>query len=1044
MKIAVCLVMAGLAAGALAQTVLVESESFAEHGGWVLDTQSIEQMGSPYLLAHGLGSPVADASTAVVFPQAGSYRLWVRTRDWVPEHAGDPGQFKVVLNDTELAPVFGIGPGLWHWQDGGVVSIDDPSNNVVRLRDLTGFDGRCDAIAFCADTNEAPPDDGAALAAWRAAALGEATDPEVTESFDFVVVGGGLAGCAAAIAAGSNGLSVALLQDRPYVGGNASREIRVATLGVVRHPIVQTLRNSAGNSSENASTYDNQRLAAVTNAPNVHLFLHWRAYGVQTNASGRITAVDARHVRTGARRRFLAPLFADCTGDGWIGYWAGAAWRMGREARSEFNESLAPVAHDAMTMGSSLMWYSRSAASPTGFPEVAWAMDVAGTAANTDGGWNWEYGLNRNTIADAEAIRDHLLRAIYGNFYNAKLLPANANLVLGWVPYIAGKRESRRLIGDHLLTENDVREHVFFEDAVATESRDIDLHYTQAGGPDYRTYAAYTKIEPYYIPFRSLYARDVPNLMMAGRCFSCTHVGLGSPRVMHTGGQMGVAVGCAAAVCKAHGIEPRDLYRSEAHTLELQSRIGGTWPDRPLPFTDVVDNSETSRGATVIGTWTSSDSNTGYYYTNYLHDGNSGKGTKSVCFTPELPVAGEYRVFLRWSAADNRATDVPVTIVTNGPSLVPQDAPHIRRGSPTTTYNDTELLVGRVAANNWIRGLLDFDLSSIPDDARIHAVELLLTIHARDTSSATDWVGADGLRLYRLTEEFAPTQVTWSNRASGTPWTTAGGTFDTNALAIIAAPTNPSEVVAGERFVLHGLPAFADAVQQALASDRLQLVLRTPTIETGYDARKIYRFASEAFADASWRPQLVIAYTAPGVGAVEVIVNQTQNGGAWNDLGTYALAAGRRAHVIIGNTNTSGYVIADAAAFALPGSTADDRDGDGLPNWWERFFFLGETNAVPDEDVDVDGWSNYWEFFLGTDPQDARSRFSVREMLGNMGGGFVISWPSASNRTYRIESTTDLQAGFTNLVSGIPATPPLNTYTVTVDHATQFFRVAPE
>ena len=382
--------MAGLAAGALAQTVLVESESFAEQGGWVLDTQSIEQMGSPYLLAHGLGVPVADASTAVVFPQAGPYRLWVRTRDWVPEHAEDPGQFKVVLNDTELVPVFGIGSGLWHWQDGGVVDIADPSNNVVRLKDLTGFDGRCDALAFCANTNEVPPDDGSALAAWRAAALGEATDPEVTESFDFVVVGGGLAGCAAAIAAGSNGLSVALLQDRPYVGGNASREIRVATLGVVRHPIVETLRNSAGNSSENASTYDNQRLAAVTNAPHVHLFLNWRAYGVQTNASGRITAVDARHVRTGARRRFLAPLFADCTGDGWIGYWAGAAWRMGREARSEYNESLAPVTGDTMTMGNSLMWYSLTAAEPTGFPAVAWAMDVAGTAANTDGGWNWE------------------------------------------------------------------------------------------------------------------------------------------------------------------------------------------------------------------------------------------------------------------------------------------------------------------------------------------------------------------------------------------------------------------------------------------------------------------------------------------------------------------------------------------------------------------------------------------------------------------------------------------------------------------------------
>lgn len=203
--------------------------------------------------------------------------------------------------------------------------------------------------------------------------------------FDFVVVGGGIAGTCAAIAAAERGLSVALIQDRPVLGGNASGEIRVKTEGEKRHRIVSAVANDYTNTDPKAAAADAARMAVVAEYPTLRLFTGRRAYGVETGVGRRIRAVDARRVDSGERRRFRAPLFADCTGDGWIGFRAGASYRMGREAAGEFGESLAPAAADEMAMGNSLMWRSRRMDSPQSFPEVPWAMSVAGSAAETGG-----------------------------------------------------------------------------------------------------------------------------------------------------------------------------------------------------------------------------------------------------------------------------------------------------------------------------------------------------------------------------------------------------------------------------------------------------------------------------------------------------------------------------------------------------------------------------------------------------------------------------------------------------------------------------------
>ena len=210
-----------------APVVLLEAEQFADLGGWVVDQQFMDQMGSPYLLAHGLGEPVRDAETTVQFPAAGKYRVWVRTRDWVApwKAPGAPGRFKLLVNGKPLSTTFGTEGAAWHWQDGGTVKVGREAK--VALHDLTGFEGRCDAVLFARDLSFTPPNDLPALAALRREALGLPEAPEDGGSYDLAVVGGGIAGTSAALSAARLGLRVALLQDRPVLGGNNSSEVRV-------------------------------------------------------------------------------------------------------------------------------------------------------------------------------------------------------------------------------------------------------------------------------------------------------------------------------------------------------------------------------------------------------------------------------------------------------------------------------------------------------------------------------------------------------------------------------------------------------------------------------------------------------------------------------------------------------------------------------------------------------------------------------------------------------------------------------------------------
>jgi hypothetical protein len=244
-------------------------------------------------------------------------------------------------------------------------------------------------------------------------------------------------------------------------------------------------------------------------------------------------------------------------------------------------------------MGSSVQWYSKSGKEPSAFPVCPWAVQFTEENVQrvTGGEWNWETGMNKNQIDEFEEVRDYGMRVVYGNWAFLKNSPRSrakyANLKLDWVAHIAGKRESRRLLGDVILTQQDVVGQKAFDDACVTTTWTIDLHYPhpkntkQFPGKEFRTIAKHLRIKPYPIPYRTLYSRNIDNLFMAGRDISVTHVALGTIRVMNTCGMMGEVVGMAAAICKEQSTTPRGVYKD--HLAELKKRMTKGVSKTPIP-----------------------------------------------------------------------------------------------------------------------------------------------------------------------------------------------------------------------------------------------------------------------------------------------------------------------------------------------------------------------------------------------------------------------------------------------------------------------------
>ena len=618
-----------------------------EAGGWSLDCQFMDIMGSPYLLAHGIGRPVTDARATITLPSAGEYRVWVRSRNWAE---GAPGRFDVRIDGKALGKTFGAAQTEWAWEDGGTVTVGT-CDVEVRLHDLTGFDGRCAGLVF-AKPDEPPPTGALQL---DSAAVAE------TVSASFVVVGGGMPGCCAAVAAARSGVKTVLVQDRPVLGGNASSEVRVWSAGEgFTQPIIAELRGRFHNKEANSAIFDKVRHRVVEDEQNIDLRLCCRAFGVTKNVDGSIRSVKALDWRRNRVIEIEAPLFLDATGDGWVGFWAGAEYRMGREAAAELNEAYAPEKADGDTLGASLMWTSALANDDVPF-SAPWAEASAQGHSAVNGEWNWEYGIHHDMIADGEFIRDRLLKAIYGAFSIAKRDPAHSRRILDFVPFILGKRESRRLVGDWVFNFNDITNHVEHADAIAKCSWSVDLHYDklEKTGIDYLTYCVQPHFGRTYVPFRSIYSRNIPNLMMAGRCFSATHVGLGSPRVINTLSQMGVAAGYAAAICTREGLRPRQVYE-KGFVREIQRKMGGDWPGNPDPAHatwKIVDDE--SEGVTFGKGWKKCWNSNGEQEGQQSHCCSKPSTAEEAVYPLPVAAPGRYRIhaktpFAPWTRESRR------------------------------------------------------------------------------------------------------------------------------------------------------------------------------------------------------------------------------------------------------------------------------------------------------------------------------------------------------------------------------------------------------
>ena len=414
----------------------------------------------------------------------------------------------------------------------------------------------------------------------------------VKHNVDFCVVGGGLSGICAAVSAARNGAKVAIMHDRPMFGGNCSSEIRMWVCGASSRSedaretgIVEELQleNCYRNPYKNYSIWDSVMYQIVRFQDNITMILNCSCLDAEMTDDKTIKNITGWQLTTQQYHEVTAKIFADCSGDSILAPLTGAEFRWGREAKAEFNESAAPEKADGHTMGLSCMLQGREYTEPKTYIPPFWAekftaetlygrkpkMDKA-----SENFWYIELGGMGNTIADSEVLRDELQEIAFGMWdyvKNSGECENTENWDLDWVGMIPGKRESRRYVGDHILTQNDVEAEGRFDDLVAYGGWSMDDHHPMGfrypGAPNVH----YPTPDPFGIPYRCLYSKNIDNLMFAGRNISATHMSMSATRVMATCGTMGQAVGTAAAIAVKNDTTPRGVY--ENYIGQLQQNL---------------------------------------------------------------------------------------------------------------------------------------------------------------------------------------------------------------------------------------------------------------------------------------------------------------------------------------------------------------------------------------------------------------------------------------------------------------------------------------
>ncbi len=552
-----------------------------------------------------------------------------------------------------------------------------------------------------------------------------------SHEFDVCVIGGGMAGLCVAIASARGGAKTALLHDRPVLGGNASSEVRMWICGAHGKGNKETgileeiqLENLYRNPSLNYSVWDSVLWGAAAMQPNLTLLLN-ASCAEATMQGESIESVRAWQSTTQTWHTLAARLFIDCSGDSILAALTPAEFRQGREARAEFDENIQPERSDQKTMGNSLLIQLRRTDEPQPFIAPDWAYRFSSPedlphrmrgvqAANF---WWIEIGGLQNTIKDAERIGSELHRITYGVWdYIKNRAPQHdeaANWVLEWVGSLPGKRESRRYIGDHTLTQNDIRDGGRFDDIIAYGGWSMDDHHP-AGlyfpGPPTIFHPAPS---PYGIPYRSLYSRNIANLMFAGRNISVTHAALSSTRVMATCAIIGQAAGTAASQCIEQHCHPRDLSSGE-RLRQLQQTLlsDDCWLPGLCRQVDEVALSAHLCGSGEVG---------------YLRDGfDRNIGQQTHCWTGEHGIALEYHwkervniqgMRLMLDSNLNHDKRMPCSYPQKGDRcLMPSTL--LRRFRVETRAKDGSWQIAHREANNTKR-LVEIELSAQTDALRL-------------------------------------------------------------------------------------------------------------------------------------------------------------------------------------------------------------------------------------------------------------------------------------------------------------------------------------
>lgn len=419
---------------------------------------------------------------------------------------------------------------------------------------------------------------------------------------ELVVAGGGLTGVCCAIAAAREGLKVVLVQDRPVLGGNASSEVRIWALGATSHMgnnnrwsreggiideilVENTFRNKEGN----PVLFDMVLVDKVLAEKNIRLLLNTVLLDVEKKDGRTISQVTAFNAQNSTEYRISGKYFADCTGDGTLGYLAGASWRMGAEDKEEYGEGFAPdKAEYGELLGHSIVFYVKDTGRPVKFTAPDFALKNAekyisklqnphyfNVEQHGCKYWWLEYGGRLDTIHDTEKIKFELWKVVYGVWdyvKNSGRFPQAETLTIEWAGLISGKRESRRFTGLYTISQKDLIEQISHYDDVAFGGWAIDLHPSDGVYASGNACNQWHSKGVYKIPYRCYVTPDIDNLFIGGRIMSSSHVANGSTRVMCTSALGGEVIGRAAAICVGKDVTPAGLADPENISL-LQSRL---------------------------------------------------------------------------------------------------------------------------------------------------------------------------------------------------------------------------------------------------------------------------------------------------------------------------------------------------------------------------------------------------------------------------------------------------------------------------------------